>query len=451
MRKLLVINLVGLNEHALQHMPGLRKLFSNGGRTYLEPSLPAVTCTSQATITTGSLPREHGIVSNGWFFRDAGEARCWMRSDGLVHGVKIWDELKAAEKNASVANLFWRYCTHANCDVTVTERPTYWADGRKGPDIYAAPHIHRDQLVERLGEFPLFRFWGPATSIESTNWIANTTAETLRHYNPDLALTYLPHLDYDLQKYGPNDARSIQACADVDATATKLAEQAMEQGRETVVLSEYGITEVSRPVYLNRVLRDASFISVQNAKNGELLEPSACAAFALCSHQVAHVYVNQPENLSAVRQLLETTEGVERVLGELEKQELGLDHPRAGELIAIAAPDSWFAYPYWLDDDKAPDFARCVAIHDKPGHDPCEMFLGPGGKGRVLRRLAQSKLGFRVPFDVISLDANLVRGSHGRLPSSEEEGPLMLTSWQHDDKTKSMADLKRFLLSRMLD
>ncbi len=430
--KILVINLVGLTPETLEQMPQLRAAFAARGQTTgLQPPFPAVTCTSQATLTTGANPDQHGIVSNGWYFPESSEIRFWLRSDRLVQGEKIWDAVRHRNPALRVANLFWRFATHSSCDWVVTERPTYWANGKKTPDIFTWPGELHEQLVGQLGPFPLFRFWGPATSIESTQWIADATRQLLQLADPDLTLTYLPHLDYDLQKFGPNSPQAAVAIQGVDQVATALVRQARQLGRDVMLLSEYGITNVQQPVFLNRVFRQAGLLAVQGAANGELLEAGNSRAFAACSHQVAHVYVPQPQDEKSVYKLLMATAGVDRVLDRVAQRELGLAHARSGQFVVIAKPQAWFAYPYWLDESKAPDFARCVAIHDKPGHDPAEMFLGPGGKAHVIRRVMQSKLGLRVPFDVISTDAHLIRGSHGRLPASIEQGPVMLTDWQH--------------------
>ncbi len=452
--RVLVINVVGLTPGGLgEHTPALARFATKHGVHTLQPPLPAVTCTSQATMTTGELPFRHGIVSNGWYLRDLSEIRFWNRSDHLVSGEKLWEAASRRNPHIQTALLFWRHCTHARAAITVTERPTYWADGRKGPDIYTEPESLRNDLVAKLGPFPLFRFWGPATSIESTQWISEATQHVMHTARPHLVLTYLPHLDYDVQKFGPNSPESHQAHRDVDMETGKLIEVAQDLGYEIVILSEYGITPVSKPVYLNRVLRKAGYLRVQQAQNGELLEPGACRAFAVCSHQVAHIYVSRPEDMAPVRQLLIETEGVEQVLDQTGKQEHGLDHPRSGEFIAVAEPGSWFAYPYWLQESAAPDFARCVAIHDKPGHDPCEMFLTEGlwqGKAKALWRLLQNKLGIQAPFDVISLKAERIRGSHGRLPESDEERPILLTSWPLSvESPLPMTEIKPLILQRI--
>jgi len=455
--KILVINLVGLTRQVLSQMPGLASRYQQAGSlATLTPPLPAVTCTSQATITTGTLPRDHGIVSNGWYFQESGEVRFWMRSDRLVQGQKIWQAAKQARPGLTVANLFWRYCTHSECDITVTERPTYWANGRKSPDIYTSPGDLRNDLVESLGEFPLFRFWGPATSIESSQWIADATLQVMQKNDPDLTLTYLPHIDYDLQKFGPTSGEATQAIQQVDQVSCRLIDAARECGRQVVVLSEYGMTDVNRPVFLNRHLREAGLLAIQHAKNGELLEPAASRAFAACSHQVAHVYVNSAEDVLATKKLLSGIEGVDRVLAEDEIKAAGLDHHRTGQLVAVAERNCWFAYPYWLDDSAAPDFASCVAIHEKPGHDPAEMFLGPGGKARAMRRLLQTKMGLRVPFDVISQDPGKIRGSHGRLPDDPDDAPIMLTDWsigpvnRAESSSMEMTEVKSVGLQRLV-
>src|SRR6185369_5668758 len=140
--------------------------------------------------------------------------------------------------------------------------------------------------------------------------------------------------------------------------------------------------------------------------------------------------VNDASRLDRVRALLKETPGVAEAFGNDEKRALGIDHPRAGDLIAIAAPNAWFTYYYWLDDRLAPDFARTVDIHRKPGYDPVELFLDPALKTpglKIARRLLQKKLGFRMLMDVIPLDATLVKGSHGRKPDRPADFPVLLS------------------------
>jgi predicted AlkP superfamily pyrophosphatase or phosphodiesterase len=229
---------------------------------------------------------------------------------------------------------------------------------------------------------------------------------------------------------GPDRARVATDLAELDAVCGDLIDHYEQQDARVIVLSEYGIEPVATPVHLNRALRERGLIAVREERGHELLDPGASAAFAVADHQLAHVYVNDPSRLTEVRLALEETEGVAAVLGDEGKHELRLAHPRAGELVVIAAPGAWFTYYYWLDDERAPDFARTVDIHRKPGYDPVELFVDPALRfpmAKVAATLLKKKLGFRYLLDVIPLDASLVRGSHGRAASSAAEGPLLIT------------------------
>src|SRR5688500_16572614 len=305
----------------------------------------------------------------------------------------------------------------------------YPADGRKIPDHYAQPPELHDELDQKLGKFPLFKFWGPAADIESSRWIAEATLYVMQTRDATLTLCYLPHLDYNLQRLGPDLAhpRLQKDLQEIDELCGMLIDAAERSGREIVVVSEYGITPVRDAVHINRALRQAGLLAVRREEAGrETLDAGASEAFAVADHQLAHVYVHSPDRIPAVAELLGGLHGVEAVLDEEGKRAAGLDHPRSGELVAISAADRWFSYYYWLDDARAPDFARTVDIHRKPGFDPVELFVDPALRIPQLRvgaRLAQKMLGFRYLMDVIPLDASLVRGSHGRLTDRAEEGP----------------------------
>jgi predicted AlkP superfamily pyrophosphatase or phosphodiesterase len=307
----------------------------------------------------------------------------------------------------------------------------YPADGRKIPDVYTQPAELRDELNQRLGAFPLFQFWGPATDLASSRWIADCARHVYDTRRPTLTLVYLPHLDYNLQRVGPAHPAIARDLRVVDALCGELIAHARRDGTRAVVLSEYGITPVAGAVHVNRALREAGLIQVRTELGRELLDPGASEAFAVADHQIAHVYVGRPERIPEVQRLLEGLPGVERVLDRDGKRAAGLDHPRAGELVAVARADRWFSYYYWLDDARAPDFARTVDIHRKPGYDPVELFLDPAlrlPKARIGWRLAQKALGFRYLMDVIPLDASLVKGSHGRPTDDPAAGPLVISS-----------------------
>jgi predicted AlkP superfamily pyrophosphatase or phosphodiesterase len=434
-RPTLVLNVVGLSPELLgDDTPHLNELVAGGVLRPLETITPAVTCSVQATLLTGRLPREHGIVANGWYFRELAEVWFWRQSNHLVQSKKLWELARERDRTFTCANLFWWYNMYSSADWSVTPRPMYPADGRKIPDVYTYPGELRRELSDKLGQFPLFHFWGPAADIRSSRWIARAALHVLATRSPTLTLVYLPHLDYGLQRLGPDltHPRLRKDLRDVDALVGELASAARQSGRRIVVLSEYGITPVSGAVALNRVLRERGWISVREELGRELLDAGTSDAFAVADHQLAHVYVRRPELLEEVRSAIRAVDGVERVLDRSEQAALGLDHERSGELVAIARADRWFSYYYWLDPERAPDFATTVDIHRKPGYDPVELFLDPKLFWPPLSigfRLAKKALGFRMLMDVISPDATqLVKGSHGRMTDDPRHGPLFIGS-----------------------
>ncbi len=442
MNKTVVLNVVGLTPRWLgEFTPCLSKWARGGQLISIKPVLPAVTCTAQTTYLTGKYPHQHGIVGNGWYFRENCEIKFWRQSNKLVQAPKIWDMARSIDPSFTCANLFWWYNMYSSADYEVTPRPMYPADGRKIPDIYTKPAQLRSQLQEELGQFPLFNFWGPNASIDCSRWIANSAKLTEEKYNPTLTLIYLPHLDYPLQKFGADENKIAASLQEIDTVCGDLIQYYEARDAEIIILSGYGITSVSKAVYINRLLRENGLIAVREELGLELLDAGASKAFAVADHQIAHVYINDPECTSQVRSLLEATEGIAQVLDESGKQQYHLDHPRSGELVAIAEPDAWFTYYYWLDDSRAPDFARTVDIHRKPGYDPVELFLDQKirfPKAKIGLTLLKKKLGFRYLMDVIPLDPTLVRGSHGQTSTSAAESPLLLTQQKHLSQTSAI-------------
>jgi predicted AlkP superfamily pyrophosphatase or phosphodiesterase len=327
--------------------------------------------------------------------------------------------------------MFWWYNMYSSVDYSVTPRPLYPADGRKIPDIYSHPADLGDRLKASLGEFPFFHFWGPKADIKSSAWIAEASIKVDEWFSPTLLLVYLPHLDYNLQRLGPNDPKIREDMRQIDAVCGKLIDHCRKRGKRIVVLSEYGITPVNGAIEINRVLRRANLLRVRPELGLEVLDPGASDAFAVCDHQVAHVYVRNASQIGEVKRLLERVDGIEAVLDAAGKKEIGLDHERSGELVAISKPDKWFSYYYWLDEKVAPDFARTVDIHRKPGYDPAELFVDPKIAIPALKVggiVLKKKLGFRYLMDVIPLDAGLVKGSHGRITDRRDDGPLLMCS-----------------------
>lgn len=423
MSKLCVINVVGFTPRLAAHAPRIAAV--GKARAWKGP-LPAVTCTAQATMLTGLPPSKHGIVGNGWLYRETREVRFWQQSHDLIQG-------RVFHEGRRTARMFWWFNQGAPAEWYATPKPHYGSDGSK---VFGIIDQTGCRLEEKLGPFPFFTFWGPDAGLPCSEWIARASAEVMRSRQPEVTLVYLPHLDYDYQRMGPGNPDRVR---EADACAGLVIDAAREIGATVVVLSEYGLVPVSRPVHLNRALRQAGWLAVRDGPFGEMLDTFDSKAFAVADHQLAHIYLRgvAPE---AVKAELQKLDGVDRVV---DPRELDLDHPRSGELIALARPDSWFAYPFWLDDARAPDYARTVDIHRKPGYDPCELFMT--SKARALGRLAQKMMGFRYRMDVIPLDASLVKGSHGLHPAPEE-GPCIVGEGAPDDM-KAFPEYARGLLA----
>jgi predicted AlkP superfamily pyrophosphatase or phosphodiesterase len=430
---LVVINAVGLTGRLLPLAPRYRALAQAGWCRTLREVVPAVTCTAQASVLTGRLPEGHGVVGNGWLFRETGEVRFWQQSRALLQAEPLYVTARRllAERGRGfrAAKLFWWFNQGAAVEFSVTPKPHYGADGNKAFGIAGTPPGLTDRLESALGPFPFRTFWGPGAGLPCTEWIARCAAEVLGRERPDLTLVYLPHLDYDPQRFGPSGSDMPRLVGELDAASAPLLDAAGRAGARVWVVSEYGHCDVSRPVLLNRVLRRAGLLNVRPGPFGESFDTFTSRAFAVCDHQLAHVYINDREDVPRVRELLSAEPGVARVFEGEERREVGLDHARSGELVALSEPDAWFAYPFWLDDREAPDYARTVDIHRKPGYDPCELFFDPKltwPKGRAALRLLQKKLGFRTLFDVVPLDPALVKGSHGLPASDPADRPVLI-------------------------
>lgn len=459
MSRVAVINVVGLTEALIgEATPRIAAFCRSGTAVPIEPAFPGVTCTAQSNYLTGKLPSEHGIAGNGWFNRELAEIHFWKQSNQLVQGPKIWDVLKRAhaktwtpngtpvdsKKPLRTANCFWWFNMYSSVDYSITPRPIYRADGGKIFDVYSWPYSIREEIKKYLGEFPFFGFWGPAAGVRTpqgpadcaTRWIAESAKWIEKKFSPDLNLIYLPHLDYNLQRHGPYAPCSRQInpaivpdLNAIDSIAGDLIDFFRGRDVRIVLLSEYGITNVDTPIHLNRIFRKQGWLAVKDELGLEILDAGASRVFAVADHQVAHVYLNDPSLLNSVHDVLENTSGIGQILGRDEKHGAGVDHPRAGDFIAVAAENAWFTYYYWEDDARAPDFARTVDIHRKPGYDPVELFIDPAismPRLKIARRLLQKKLGFRMLMDLVPLDASLVKGSHGRSPANKKDWPIVV-------------------------
>lgn len=424
MRRVSVLNVVGLTQSVLREMPRLKAWSESREVQSFKPAFPAVTCTAQSSYLTGKSVGEHGIVGNGWYDREAAEVKFWKQSNLLVKGEKLWENL-----GIKCAKMFWWYNMYSSADFAATPRPLYPADGRKAFDIHTQPMAMREEIKADLGDFPFPSFWGPNAGIPSSKWIAESAKWIEKKEKPDLNLVYLPHLDYGLQKFGPGAPEMAAEYEAIDQVTCDLIEELEAAGVEVLVLSEYGISKVSKAIHLNRVFREKGWIQVKDELGLETLDCGGCQAFAVADHQVAHIYVNDSVIEKEVRRVVLATDGVEEIREGSDLWPEGIGRERGGDFVAVSEADAWFTYYFWDDDAKAPDYARCIDIHRKPGYDPVELFLDPEIKFPVAKIggfLLKKKLGLRGLMDVISLDANLVKGSHGRDQVPEDEQPVVI-------------------------
>jgi predicted AlkP superfamily pyrophosphatase or phosphodiesterase len=428
MRRLAIINVVGLTQdHLGKDTPNITALANKSSAHSLIPPLPAVTSTVQASILTGLEPKDHGIVSNGWHERNTNSTHFWRQSNALVSGEMIWDAAKQCDPNFTCANMFWWFNMHSSVDIAVTPRPIYCSDGRKIPDVWTNPPTLRNDLQSTLGQFPLFQFWGPMANIKSSKWITDASIIVEKQYAPSLMLVYIPHLDYALQKVGPNHSSIAEELRLVDREVGKLIDHFTKQNISICVLSEYGIDEVNSVVSLNKVLREAGLLAVREELGREYLDAGQSEAFAVPDHQIAHVYVKNKQQLQEISSLISKVSGVEQVL--VGNEQGNLEHERCGDLIAVADKESWFVHDWWNDDACAPDYQHTVDIHSKPGYDPRELFLASGWRGskpRIALKVLAKKIGLNTLFDVIESDPSVIRGSHGRTHAMGATPPILI-------------------------
>ncbi len=414
-----LLSIPGLREQDLELMPRLRTLVMGGDRASLVPSFPAVTCPVQANMTTGLTPKEHGVVANGFYWRERHEVEMWTSTNQCVQRPQLWDLMHQHDPSLTTAVWFPLHSKECGADYVCTPAPIHNADGTESMWCYTRPEGLYDDLLAELGQFPLQHFWGPIANIKSTTWIADSAIRAAERYRPNLFYIYLPHLDYAAQKMGPESEAAKQAAVDLDVEIGKLVDGfSAAYGKDRplwLIASEYAIVPVDHVSYPNRVLRAAGLLTVKHEENenggGELLDFEASRAWALTDHQFSFVYVRDSDEATILqaKEVLARQTGVAEVLTQEEFGPYDLVHPLAGDLVVISDPNSWQAYYWWLDVDLAPSFARTVDIHRKPGYDPVELFWDPVAKG-------------------VPLDASLVKGSHGAPAVAPEQRGVLLSS-----------------------
>lgn len=392
---LFLISMPALRRRDLEHMPRLRAVADNGAAADLVPTFPCVTSPVQVSMLTGKPPAEHGIIGNGFYYRDRGEVELWVGRNNLVQCEQVWDTL--ARRGISQAAWIPQNIKDAAADFIVTPEPIHHDDGRTELWCYSKPDGLYADLIKDIDQFPLMNFWGPLANIKSTEWTINAALWLLQRERPRFNYIYVPHLDYEAQKHGPNSEQQAKACRDADEQLGRLFDGVAALGITDVawlVVSEYAMTDVSRVIYPNRMLRDAGMAKIDERDGLEYLNLKESKAFAVVDHQFAHVYVNDPTDIDAAAGIFEGLDGVAHSLYGDDRKRVGMVHDRAGEVVLVCEPDSWLAYYWWHDDAKAPPFAYTVDIHNKPGYDPVEMFIN-------------------MPERKTPVDATLVKGSHG--------------------------------------
>ncbi|WP_255445028.1 alkaline phosphatase family protein [Bacillus sp. TE8-1] len=411
-KNVIVLDIISLTEEHLNDAeltPNIRKLLENGQQAKIKPVFPAVTGSMQATYITGTSPAEHGIICNGLPNWNTKEITMWNQTMLPVEGKKIWEKLKEEDLAAKTAVLFWQFSKLSTADYVVTPAPIHldkktimWCDSK--------PRGLYEKLREKYGEFDLKSFWGPLSSVKSSEWILDAAIDVLEEYKPRLSLVYLPNIDYNAQRFGPESEAAKRSIKEIDSLIGNFVEQLEERNLKEqtrlVILSEYNFKTVNRPIFINQTLNKEGYVAIKHVENMDFLDLEMSKAFALADHQLAHVYIQDSRDIGVVKEILERTPGIAEVWGEEEKRVHKINHELSGQLIAIAEPDSWFVYYWWLNDEQAPEFAYNVDIHRKPGYDPVELFVNPKT--------------FQIP-----LEPERIKGSHG-LPAKDKRDYVSL-------------------------
>ena len=411
--KVILLTVPALRPSDVEKMPQLKALVQQGSEARIQHSFPAVTWPAQANLLTGQTPEQHGVVANGFYWREQQRVEMWTAWNEVIESPQIWDVLPQIDPNLKSAAWFPMLSKGCGADYVCMPAPIHQEDGSEELWCYTKPQPFYGELLETMGHFPLQHFWGPLANIKSSQWIADSAALAFERYQPDFFYIYLPHLDYAAQKTGPDSPSALQAVEELDKVIGKLAEQVMttDESVTWLVVSEYVITPVDHVVYPNRILREAGLLKVRQQDDGEHLDLAGSDAWAMVDHQFAHVFVKnaEPNVIDRVKSLFQTETGIDQVLALQERHQLQMNHARSGEIILVSTPNSWQAYYWWLDDDRAPSFARNVDIHQKPGYDPVELHFDPETRS-------------------IPLDASRVLGSHGAPVVSPEQQGIVLSS-----------------------
>jgi len=415
MKKLIVLDIVGLTKNQFEKLKpkNISSILENGSYTSFESSFPAVTCSVQASIFSGTYPSEHGIVANGYYDQILKQVSFWEQSANLVETSRIWDLLKKQYPNFSTSLLFLQNSLYTNSDIVISPKPIH-LDQKMIMWCYSKPENFYEKITKSLGSFDLKSYWGPFSSINSSNWIINSAKKTIQEHCPDLLVTYLPHLDYASQKFGPESIEfknAVNELDDIIGDFLLFLNQEFPNTYEIMILSEYNFNKVDNSISPNLLLRENGLLSTRRIEEKDYIDYEFSKAFAMVDHQIAHVYI-KPGYEDEVNSVFKN-KNIGTILDRKSQKNLKINHPKSGDLILCANSNSWFNY-YWWDDVKfAPDFTFNVDIHRKPGYDPLELFMDFKSK-------------------TISHDTSLIKGSHGLLSKDPHDSPLIGTSFESD-------------------
>jgi len=416
--KIFVIDLPTLRlDWIASEMPHFNAITKDWHRSSIEPAFPALTCSSQAALTTGAGPDKHGIIANGLFDRGTKQPEFWVFHDDKILSQRVWVDYKIAQKKTGV--FFFLNINGAYADAILLPKPIHNPDGSMEMWCYHKPEGLYPDLVKTMGHFNLLKFWGPMAGIDSGKWIAEAARRTILKYDLDLSFIYLPHTDYAPQKFGPESDQFRIAHRELDGVLSDFIESIAAESPDVkfVVVSEYGMTEVTHCLKPNRVLREAGYLAVEMREGREYLDYKACRAFAMVDHQLCHIYCD-PADAEEIKLLFEGASAVD--IATTDPGSIGLAHERSGNVVLVAKRDAWFAYPWWEDLDEAPVWAKTIDIHNKPGYDPLEMF-------------------WDVKINGTSQDVNLIKGSHGAFPRDADQKAAVVSNLKGIEGAKSTA------------
>jgi predicted AlkP superfamily pyrophosphatase or phosphodiesterase len=397
--KILVVNAAALGYQIWEKKRGA-SFWKGMNPAPMKTIFPALTSPVQASFRTGLEPEKHKIFLNGFFSRELRKTFFWEQSSKLYSGERIWEKFRAG--GHKVAQICWQQSLGTDSDVIISPSPIHKHHGGMIQDCYSSPpELYREICSDIGADFNLYNYWGPFTSKKSTEWIVNATSIVMQKQMASLVLTYLPHLDYDLQRYGPDGKDVASAFKTLEEQLQKLYDVAKNYGYEIIIFGDYSIEPVENVIYPNQILLDNGLFGIRKIKNMLYPDLYSSAAFALCDHKIAHLYLQNKNLAGKIKGIFSSTPGISKIIENT-------DTKNVGDFILVAGDSAWFSYRWWGDKHQAPEYANHVDIHNKPGFDPCELFasLWP-------------------PFS-ISMDDKKIKGSHGL--NSEQKHAVFLAS-----------------------